>query len=152
MEATNVLAESGKFEEGRQLLEQSRTLLRMRNHLRNSIGCEELQADLTECMSGMVDRHTKSYNSHGNKSMSNYSGAAHRERSCAFRVERSVSYQSPTKAMMCQQAAIFMEQDEDLEEENTHSIWKPSFTFFDDGHYDCHHDTLTCNTTTSRVV
>jgi len=113
MEAANILGKTGKFEEGRQLLEQSRTLLQ------NSVGCEELQADLTECMSGMVD--TRSYNSHGNKSMSNYSGAAHRERSCAFRIERAVSYQSPAKAMMCQQAAMFMEQDEDLEEEETHN-------------------------------
>lgn len=109
MEAANVLGKSGKFEEGRQLLEQSRDLLR------SSVGCEELQADLTECMSGMMDR--RSYISSGNKSMSNYSGAAHRERSCAFRVERAVSYQSPAKAMMCQQATMFMEQDEDLEEE-----------------------------------
>eukprot|EP00656_Telonema_subtile_P001231 TRINITY_DN10572_c0_g2_i2.p1 TRINITY_DN10572_c0_g2~~TRINITY_DN10572_c0_g2_i2.p1 ORF type:complete len:551 (+),score=157.79 TRINITY_DN10572_c0_g2_i2:117-1769(+) len=110
MVQANDLGRSGRYSEGRALLQKNR------EGLGSVCGTEELQKDLLECEEGMVDHST--YSSRGAKSMMNYSGAHSKQRSCAIRSSRSTTtFQSPKKAAMVKQAQAFMAHDQEEEEE-----------------------------------
>jgi hypothetical protein len=113
MEDANRLGKEGKFSEGQTLLRDTTALLR------DTAGCEELQLDLQECMSGMQDR--QSYETRGTYAMNNYSCSASNQRSCSMRSGRTVSHQTSKKAGMCKIAEESTKGwDDDDEDEDNH--------------------------------